>query len=179
MDCHQATAVKTSKNDAIRISTWYVRTLFMAGQLENLKQEMETLDIDILGVCEMRWTGNGRLISDDKGVLNYGGDTHAKGVGIIVKKELAKSIIGCWAISIRVMVVKLKVTPVNINIIDAYATTSNSSETALETLYDQLDEAMPICKASEMKIVMGDFDAKIGEGRQNQIVEPCGYGSRN
>ena len=151
----------------------------MAGQLENLKQEMETLDIDILTVCEMRWTGNGRFISDDKEVLYSGGDTHAKGVGIIVKKELAKSIIGCWTISIRVLVVKLKVTPVNINILEAYAPTSTSSETALETFYDQLDRAMSICKAYEMKIVMGNVNAKIGEGRQNQTVGPYGHGSQN
>ena len=38
---------------------------------------------------------------------------------------------------------------------------------------------MSICKTAEMKIVMGDFNAKIGEGRQNQTVGPHGLGTRN
>ena len=137
-DRQQATAVKSSKMNAIRIATWNVRTLFLAGQLENLKQEMQTLDVDILGVCETRWTGNGRFNSDDIVMLYSGGETHSNGVGIIMKKEFAKSIIGCWTISDRVMVIKLKGTPANINIIEAYAPTSTSSELDLETFYHHL-----------------------------------------
>ena len=179
LDRQQATAVKSSKTNAIRIATWNVRTLFLAGQLENLKQEMQTLDIDILGICETRWTGNGRFNSDDIVMLYSGGETHSNGVGIMMKKEFVKSIIGCWTISDRVMVIKLKGTPVNINIIQAYAPTSTSSEHDLETFYHHLDKAMSICKTAEMKIVMGDFNAKIGEGRQNQTVGPHGLGTRN
>ena len=151
----------------------------MAGQLENLKQEMETLDIDILGFCETRWTGNGRFTSDNVVMLYSGGETHSHGVGIIMKKDFAKSIIGCWIILDRVMVVKLKGTPADINIIEAYAPTSTSTEDSLEDFYHDLDKAISVCKSSEMKVVMGDFNARIGEGRYNQIVGPHGLGARN
>ena len=77
------------------------------------------------------------------------------------------------------MVTKLKGTPVNIDIIEAYAPTSSSPEAELHTFYDQLEQAMSICKASEMKIVMEDFNANIGEGRWNQTVGPHGLGNRN
>ena len=77
------------------------------------------------------------------------------------------------------MVVKLKGTPANINIIEAYAPTSTSSEENLEDFYHDLDKAMSICKSSEMKIVMGDVNAKIGEGKYNQIVGPHRLGARN
>ena len=140
---------------------------------------MQTLDIDILGICETRWTGNGRFNSDDIVMLYSGGETHSNGVGIMMKKEFVKSIIGCWTISDRVMVIKLKGTLVNINIIQTYAPTSTSSEHDLETFYHHLDKAMSICKTAEMKIVMGDFNAKIGEGRQNQTVGLHGLGTRN
>ena len=138
-----------------------------------------TLDIDILGVCETRWSGNGRFNSDDVVMLYSGGETHSNGVGIIMKKDIAKSIIGCWTISDRVMVVKLRETPANINIIEAYAPTSASSDENLEDVYHDLDKAMSICKSSEMKIVMGDFNAKIGEGKNNQTVGPHRLGDRN
>ena len=85
LDRHQATAVKTSRTDAIRIATWNVRTLFVAGQLENLNQEMDTLNLDILGVCETRWTGNGRFVSDNKEFFFSVGDAHARGVGLIME----------------------------------------------------------------------------------------------
>ena len=91
-----------------------------------------------------------------------GGETHSNGIGIIMKKQFAESIIGCWAISGRVMVIKLKGTPVNINIIEAYApTSSSSSEVDLDTSYDDLDKAMSIYKNSEMKIVLEDLMQKL------------------
>ena len=111
------------------------------------------------------------------------GETHSNGVGIIMKKQSVETIIGCWAITDRVMVTKLKGTPVNINIIEAYAPTSSSSssssEVDLHTFYEDLDKAMSICKNSEIKIVLGDFNAKIGEGRQDILVGPHGLGDRN
>ena len=63
------------------------------------------------------------------------------------------------------MVIKLKVTPVNINIIEAYAPTSSSSEVDLNTFYDNLIKTMSICNNSETKIVLAEFNAKTGEGR--------------
>jgi len=86
LDRHPATAVKESKANSIKLATWNVRTLYQAGRLENLKQEMQALDIDILGVCETRWTGNGKFNSDDFVMLYSGGETHSNGVGIIMKK---------------------------------------------------------------------------------------------
>ena len=126
--------------NTIRIATWNLITLFLTGQLENLKREMQTLDIDILGVCETRWTGNERFNSDDIVMLYSGGETHSNGVGIIMKKEFAKSIIGCW-ISDRVMEIKLKSTLVNINIIEAHAPTSTLAELSTTTLIRQCQYA--------------------------------------
>ena len=59
------------------------------------------------------------------------------------------------------MVVKMKGAPVNINIIDAYAPTLSSTRVDLDIFYDDLNKAMSICKHSEMKTVLGDFNAKL------------------
>ena len=77
-----------------------------------------------------------------------------------MKKEFAKSIIRCWTIPDRVLVIKLRGTPVNINIIEAYAPTLTSSELDLETFYHHLDKATSTCKTFKMKTAMGDFNAK-------------------
>ena len=63
-------------------------------------------------------------------------------------------------------------------VIEAYAPTS-SSEVDLGTFYGDLDKAMSICKNSEMRIVMGDFNAKIGQVKQDLLVGPHGLGRRN
>ena len=39
--------------------TWNVRTLFQNGKFDNVKQEMTRMRINILGMCEVRWTGAG------------------------------------------------------------------------------------------------------------------------
>ena len=124
VDRHPATAVKQSKMSPIKLATWNVRTFYQAGQLKNLKQELQALArVRVRGKSETRWTGNGKFNSDDFVMLYSGGETHSNGVGIIMKKQFAESIIGCWAISDRAMVIKLKGTPVNINVIEAYAPT--------------------------------------------------------
>ena len=104
-----------------------VRTLYQAGKLENVIQEMGRLDVNTFGLCETRWTHSGMQIDDYK-IIYSGGDKHEKGVGIILDKERSKSLMGYWAISDRVLLVKLKGHPFNISIIQAYAPTSASTE---------------------------------------------------
>ena len=94
-------------------------------------------------------------------------------------KQFTESINGYWARSHRAIVIKLKGIQVHVNSIDAYAPTSSSSEVDLEIFYDDLDMAMSIFKTCEMKIVMGDFNAKIDDGRQELLVRPHRQGDRN
>ena len=174
-DRHQATARK--KN--LKIATWNVRSLFVAGRLEEVKEEMNRLGIDILGVCETHWIGNGKFNSDNMMILYSGGEQHARGVGFIMSKQLSKSLIGCWTISDRVMIIKLKGKPFDIYIIQVYAPTSLSSDEEIETFYSQLNLAMSICKNHNIKIVMGDLNAKVGVGAEGQSIGPHGLGLRN
>ena len=60
-DHHPATV---RNKDKIIIGTWNVRTLNHCGKLENVKQEMQRLEINILRVCETRWENNGKFVSE-------------------------------------------------------------------------------------------------------------------
>ena len=68
------------------------------GKLKNVKREMERLNVNILGISEMRWKGAGR-IPTDKHELIYSGSIHERGVGLILDKETSKSIKGYWGVS--------------------------------------------------------------------------------
>lgn len=50
----------------IVIEAWNIRMLYQYSQLENLKQEMNKLNINIIGVCEIRWASNGNFVSNTR-----------------------------------------------------------------------------------------------------------------
>ena len=151
----------------------------MVEQLENVRQEMKLMNIDIHGLCETRWPGNGGFCSNDLFMVYSGDDHHANGVGVIMKPSIAKSAIGCWTLSERVMVVKLKETPENLSVIQACAATSISTKKEFEEFYCQLDQTLPICKSTEVQVVVGDFNAKVGQGSQYSVVESYEVGEKN
>ena len=99
---------------------WNVRTLYRGGQLENVVHMMNRAKLDILGHCETLWPRNGHLELENHTMLYSGGEQHAKGVAIILTKKLGKSVLGCWTALERLMIVKFKCQPVNINIIKVY-----------------------------------------------------------
>ena len=53
------------------IGTWNVRSMNQ-GKLEVVKQEMARVNIDILGISELKWTGMGKFNSDDHYIYCYG-----------------------------------------------------------------------------------------------------------
>ncbi|WP_330950414.1 hypothetical protein, partial [Streptococcus anginosus] len=50
------------KSELFKIGAWNVRTLRRAGKLENLKVEMDKCGISIMGLSEVRWTGQGETV---------------------------------------------------------------------------------------------------------------------
>ena len=92
-------------------------------------------------------------------------------------KTTRKSVIGCWTISDRVIMIKLKCKPVDINLIQVYAPTSESSVEDLEEFYGILDSAVKQCKNNE--IIMGDLNTKVGRGKHNTAMGPFRLGDSN
>ena len=176
-DRHQATAYR--QNVKQRIATWNVRTLYQTGKLANLYQEMVRMKIGVLGVSEVRWPGSGEVQYERSKFIYSGGDSRERGVGILLSEDAAKSFKGFWAVSDRVILVKLQGSPFDINIIQVYAPTDDSVEEEIENFYDSIDSVIRECKGHEINIVMGDFNAKVGHGCMEQVVGPHGLGTRN
>ena len=96
-----------------------------------------------------------------------------------VRTKVTGSLMGYWAISDRVIVVKLSGKSFNINIVQVYAPTSNSDDNELETFYEDVNKALRQCKSQEIVVVMGDLTAKVGQGTYSDVVGPHGLGKRN
>ena len=66
------------------------------GNLEVVKQEMARVNIDILGISELKWTGMGDFNSDDHYIYYWGQESlRRNGVAIIVNKRVRNEVLGC------------------------------------------------------------------------------------
>ncbi|XP_060530044.1 craniofacial development protein 2-like [Cylas formicarius] len=172
---------KVEKQSSCRLGTWNVRTLYTAGKLDNLVQEMERHETDILGLGEVKWLNSGQCTTE-KATLYYSGNNHnnhCNGVGFIVHKNIGKSVKNFIAHSDRAALIRLKAAPVDINIIQVYAPTLDKPDTEMAQLYKEIKELMKLAGKKEVLIIMGDFNAKIGRGRVDSVVGDFGLGDRN
>ena len=170
--------LKTRKR-ILRIATWNVRTLYQPRKFDNLLQEIKNMNIDILGISKVRWNDAGQFGKDNFITIYSGNDSHTNGVGIIMKKEIYKSMIGWWPINDRMMMIKISAQPFNMNIIQLYAPTSTHEGEEIDEFYDKIQHALQNVKSDEITIVMGDLKAKIGEGSHGDVVGRFGLGERN
>ena len=110
------------------IGTCNVRSMNQ-GKLEVVKQEMARVNIDILGISELKWTGMGEFNSDDHYIYYCGQEfLRRNGVTLRVKNRVQNSILGCNLENDRVISVCFQAKPFNITVIQVYAPTSSAEE---------------------------------------------------
>ena len=99
------------------------------GKLEVVKQEMATVNVNILGISELKWTGMGEFTSDDH-YIYYGGQESIRrnGVFIMVNKRVQNAVAGCNLKNYRMISVRFQGKPFNITVIQVYAPTSNDEK---------------------------------------------------
>ena len=106
------------------IGTWNVRSMNQ-GKLEVVKQEMARVNIVILGIRELKWTGMGELNSDVHYNYYCGRESlRRNGVTIIVNKRDRNAVLGCNLKNNRMISGRFQGKPSNITVIQAYALTS-------------------------------------------------------
>ena len=66
------------------------------GKLEVVKQEMARVNVDILGISELKWTGMGEFNSDDHYIYYCGQESlRRNGVAIMVNKTVRNAVLEC------------------------------------------------------------------------------------
>ena len=109
------------------------------GKLEVVKQEMARVNIDILGISELKWTGMGEFNSDDHYIYYCGQESlRRNGVAIMVNKRVQNAVLGCNLKNNRMISVRFQGKTFNIKIIQVYAPTSNAEEAEVERFYEDL-----------------------------------------
>ena len=109
------------------------------GELEVVKQEMTRVNIDILGISKLKWTGMGEFNSHDHYIYYCGQESlRRNGVAIIVNKRVQNAILGCNLKNDRMISVHFQGKPFNITIIQVYDPTSNAEEAEIQWFYEDL-----------------------------------------
>ena len=107
------------------------------GKLEVVKQEMARVNVDILGIGELRWTGMGEFNLDDHYIYYCGQESlRRNGIAIMVNKRAQNAVLGCSLKNDRMISVRFQGKPFNITVVQAYAPTSNTEEAEFERFYE-------------------------------------------
>ena len=133
------------------------------GKLEVVKQEMARVNIDILGITELKWTGMGDFNSDDHYIYYCRQESlRRNGVAIMVNKRVRNAVRGCNLKTDRMISVHLQGKPFNITVIQVYAPTSKAEETEVEQFYDDLYDLLELTPTKDVLFITGDWNAKVG-----------------
>ena len=132
------------------------------GKLEVVKQEMASVNINILGSGELKRTGMGEFISDDHYIYYCGQESlRRNGVAIIVNR-VQNAVLGCNIKNDRMISVRFQGKPFNIIVIQIYALTSNTKEAEVEQFYEDLQDLLELTSKKYVLFILGDWNAKVG-----------------
>src|SRR5574341_325673 len=118
------------------------------GKLEVVKQQMARVNVDILGISELKWTGMGEFNSDDHYIYYCGQESLKRnGVAIMVNKRVRNAVLGCNLKNNRMISIRFQGKAFNITVIQVYAPTSNTEEAEVEWFYEDLQDLLELtCK---------------------------------
>ena len=132
------------------------------GKLEVVKQEMARVNIDILGISELKWMGMDKFNSDDHYIYYCSQESlRRNGVAIIVNKRAWNAVLGCNFKNDRMISVHFQGKPFNITVNQVCAPTTNAKEAEVEWLYEDLQDLLELTPEKDVLFIMGDWNAKV------------------
>ena len=142
--------------------------------------EAAVMQLDVCGLLETHWTQSGAMtIGEHMVITSSDQNRNYQGVGLIISKNLRKSVMSYNAVSSRIVTTRIKARPVNMSIIQIYAPTLDKDDEVHDEIYEQLQVTIESIKRSDYLIVMGDFNAIMGNEKVPGVTGAHGTGIRN
>ena len=133
------------------------------GKLEVVKQEMARVNVNILGISELKWTGMGEFNAYDHYIYYCGQESFRRnGVVIIFNKRVRNAVLGCSLKNDRMISVRLQRKSFNITVIQVYVPTSNAEEPEVEWFYEALQDLLELTPPKDVLFIIGDWNAIVG-----------------
>lgn len=149
----------------MNIGTWNVQSWYRPGAAINAVEQMENIGMDITAVQEIRWPDDGN-IKISKSTIFFSGNKngrHEFGTGFVIRNNLVQNILNFKPINERICYIRMKGERYNTSIISAHAPTEEKDEDIKDEFYDALEREIDTMPKHDMRILCGDFNAKIGK----------------
>ena len=139
--------------------------MYRPGALRILINELSKYKIDIAAIQEMRWPNKGTMNHGNYTVFYSGNDQNKKksGTGFIVNARLRPHIIGFNACNERMSSLRIQAKFQNITVFSIYAPTEEADDHVKDVFYSDLENFVDKTPKYDVKIILGDFNAKIGK----------------
>ena len=126
------------------------------GKLEVVKQEMARVNINILGISKLKWTGMGEFNSDDH-YIYYCEQESLKRNGVVITVNKSQKC-STWMQSQndRMISAHFQGKPFNITVIQVYALTSNAEEAEAEWFCEDLQDLLELTPKKDVLFITGD-----------------------
>ena len=145
-----------------------------------VKQEMARVNVDILGISKLKWTGMGEFHSNDHYIYYCGQESlRRNGVAIMVNKRVQNAVLGCNLKNDKMISARFQGKPFNIMVIETYAPASNTEEAEVEWFYEDLQDLLELTPKKDVLSIIGDWNAKVGSQETPELTGKFGLGVRN
>ena len=150
------------------------------GKLEVVKQEMARVNVNILGISELKWTGMGEFKSDNHYIYYCGQESLRRNrVAIMVNKKVRNAVLGCNLKKDRMISVRFQGKPFNIMVIQVYTLSSNAEEAEVEWFCEGLQDLLELTPTKDILFIIGDWNPKVGSQETPGVTGKFGLGMRN
>ena len=150
------------------------------GKLEVVKQEMARVNVDILGISELKWTGMDEFNSDDHYIYCCGKESlRRNGVAIMVNRRVQNAVLGYNLKNNRMISVRFQGKPFNITVIQLSAPTSNAEVAEVGRFYEDLQDLLEITPKKDVLFIIEDWNAKAGSQEVPGRTGKFGLGVQN
>ena len=149
------------------------------GKLEVVKQEMSRVNVNILGISQLKWTGMGEFNSNDYYIPTVGRKPLEKmEQPSYSTKGSEVLLLGCNLKNNRMISVRFQGKPFNITVIKVYAPISNAEEAEVEQFYEDLQDLLELTP-KKMAFSLQDWNAKVGSQETTGVAGKFGLGIQN
>ena len=136
---------------------------------------MARMNIDILVISELKWTGMGEFNSDDHYIYYcVQKSLRRNGVGLLFNKRVWNAVLACNLKNDKTISVHFQDQSFNITVIQVYAPTTNAEEAEVERFYEDLQDLLELTPKEDVLFIIGDWNEKVGSQEIPGVTDEFG-----